>query len=102
MLGTLVAGLGVNSRTKQKVYGIKEPVPEMLLLARILDDLELFRWWRSGQKKKNKPEPITPFILGQNEPNKKTDLSKDAIIFEDGKAFDKARARLLGEENAGN
>ena len=37
LLGTLVAGLGANSRVKKKLFGVQNEVPDSLLLAKILE-----------------------------------------------------------------
>lgn len=96
LLGTLVAGLGGNSRVKKKMFGVENEVPDILLLARIMDDIEVLKWWKTkdGSKGKNPPEMLTRWILGLSN-NNQTQQSKDACLFKTGADFDAERERLL-------
>lgn len=95
LLGTLVAGLGANSRVKKRIFGIHDELPDVLLLTRILDGIEILKWWKTkdGAKGKNPPEMLTRWILGLN--NNQTQTSKEACLFKTGADFDAERERLL-------
>lgn len=96
LLGTLVAGLGPNSRVKKRLIGVHDELPDVLLLAKILDDIEILKWWKTkdGSKGKNPPEMLTRWILGLSN-NNQTQQSKDACLFKTGADFDAERERLL-------
>lgn len=95
LLGTLVAGLGTDSRLRQAMFGIEHSVPSTLLLACILDDLEILKWQRSkdGMKGRNVPERISSWMLGKDA-NKKNE-TQDAMRFRSGEEFEEERSRIM-------
>lgn len=95
LLGTLVAGLGANSRVRKKQAGIHLEAPDSFILASILDDLEVLKWWQTkdGRKGRNRPEMLTQKMTGQ--PDKRADMSKDANLYKDGASFEAAREKIL-------
>lgn len=96
LLGTLVAGLGINSRVKKKLFGVQNDVPDSLLLAKILDDIGILKWWKTkdGSKGKNPPEQITRWMLGVSDEDREH-MSREAVTFKSGADFDAERNRLL-------
>lgn len=95
LLGTLVAGLGENSRVKKKLFGICKEVPDNMILAKILDDIEILKWWRTkdGAKGRNRPEMLTRWMFGLSD--EKHAQKDDMLLFKTGAEFDKYRARLM-------
>jgi hypothetical protein len=101
LLGTLVAGLGAESRLKKVMFGIENDVPSSILMACILDDLEILKWQRTedGAKGRNVPERISAWMLGQD--NKTKSMTDDAMKFRTGADFEAERARILEKINDG-
>ena len=95
LLGTLVTGLGTNSRLKRAMFGIEHTVPDNLLLACILDDLEILKWQRSqdGMKGRNVPEKISYWMLGRDANTKNE--TQDAMKFRTGAEFEAERSRIM-------
>lgn len=92
LLGTLVSGLGVNSRVYQKIAGQKVPT-DVLFSALIVDELRRITYILDGNKNKKQPEPISGNLMEQAEP------SRDVMAFDTPEDFHKKRAALLGEIN---
>lgn len=66
MVGTLVFGLGRDSRVKMKLAGRKITLEEELL-ARIADELRFQNWagyTKDGRKNRNRPKSIAEQLLG--------------------------------------
>ena len=64
-LATLTAGLGPNSRVGMKINGVTVP-PDTLILAEILDGVNLLLWSLAG--KGNKPKSMASKLLEQDKP----------------------------------
>lgn len=94
-LGTLIAGLREDSRIKKKLFGIRNEVPDIMILAKILDDVEILKWWQSkdGARGKNRPEMMTRWMLGISD--EKYAQKDDMLLFKTGAEFDEYRARLM-------
>ena len=60
LLGTLVAGLGANSRVHQRITEQEVPT-DIFLQAAIVDELRMIVYLLDGNKNKKMPEPITVF-----------------------------------------
>ena len=91
-LGTLVAGLGANSRVYQKLTGQIVPT-DTLLLAMLVDDVRAMVY-EAG--KNGAPERIAPKLMEGAQP------VRNERTFKTGTDFDKARAPILGELTDGN
>lgn len=92
LLGTLVSGLGVNSRVYQKIAGQKVPT-DILFEAFIIDELRRITYLLDGNKNKKQPEPMSETLFDRDEPE------NDVMVFDSPEAFEQARAALLGEIN---
>lgn len=90
LLGTLVAGLGPNSRIYQKESGQLVPT-EMFLQAAILDELRLIVYLLDGNKHKKQPKPITERLLETQREQRKE------MVFASPEEFVKARQKIIGE-----
>lgn len=90
LLGTLVSGLGPESRTVQKCTGVNG-APDTVLLARIYDAVQTLLWLFSedGAKNRNRPKPIADMFFSTNKPKEKTGMTIEE--------FERARARILKE-----
>ena len=88
LLGTLVSGLGSESRTVRKCTGVTVP-PDTVLLARIYDSVQTLIWFfsKDGSKNRNRPEPITDTFFVERKPKETT-----AMSIED---FERKRAQIL-------
>lgn len=77
------------------MFGIEHTVPDNLLLACILDDLEILKWQRSrdGMKGRNVPEKISSWMLGRDA--NKTNETQDAMKFRTGAEFEAERNRIM-------
>ena len=96
LLGTLVAGLAENSRTKLKLNNMSMSQDEVMLIS-ILDHLKILVWQKTkdGQKGKNKPKLLVDEIFNNNKSN---DIEK----FIDGVSFEKRRKEIIGGIINGN
>lgn len=96
LLGTLVAGLAENSRTKLKLNNMSMSQDEVMLIS-ILDHLKILVWQKTkdGQKGKNKPKLLVDEIFNNNKSN---DIEK----FIDGASFEKRRKEIIGGIINGN
>ncbi len=67
LAATLAIGLDAGSRTKRKLAG-DAPRLETMLLAAILDQLQILRWYQTedGHKGKNPPELMAEKLMRQN------------------------------------
>jgi len=92
LLGTLVAGLGANSRVYQKMSGQVVPT-DTLLLAIVIDELRTIIYGANGKKS---PEKIATKLMEGAKPERKERL------FNTGADFDKARAALIKEITDGD
>lgn len=88
-LAVLVTGLGPNSRIGMKALGVSAPF-DSILLARILDDLNMIIWsWSEDAKHgTNRPESYADMLAGATEKHK-------AEGYATGEDFKKARANIL-------
>lgn len=95
LLGTLVAGLAENSRTKLKLNNMSMSQDEVMLIS-ILDHLKILVWQKTkdGQKGKNKPKLLVDEIFN----NKSNDIEK----FIDGASFEKRKKEIIGGIINGN
>ena len=82
-------GLRDNSRIKVKLSGAKVP-PDILLLAGIIDRLNLLLWAKTKDAEKglNRPKPILNDLY-----HKESEVS----AFASGKEFEKERQRLIAQ-----
>ena len=89
LLATLVCGLGKNSRVGMKLSGFDYSVTE-ILLARIVDGVEMLLWAGYGGKKSKKPQSVLEAMTNQQK------KKKDPVeVYRSAAEFDKARDRLL-------
>ena len=95
LLGTLVAGLGVDSRVYQKLSGQKVPT-STLMQALIVDELRRIIYVINADKNAEQPDPMAPKLLEETEPKRETQ------VFSTPEAFLKARADLIGANNGRN
>ena len=88
---TLAAGLREGSRTAMILSGSRYPL-ETLLQATIADAVRYLLWSRTkdAQHNRNRPEPLLPRLIGQNE--KKEEMRR----FRSGADFDAAWKRMAG------
>lgn len=92
LLGTLVAGLGVNSRVYQKLAGQLVPT-DILMQSLIVDELRRITYLLNGDKNKTYPKPITESFLQDAKPD------TGEMAFNTPEEFERTRAALLGEIN---
>ena len=87
MVAIFAIGLRDDSRIKMKLSGAKVP-PDILLLAGIIDRLNLLLWTKTKDAEKglNKPKPILNDLY-----EKESDIS----AFASGKEFEAERQRLI-------
>lgn len=90
-LAALSAGLRNNSRIKMKLRGETMTV-EQMLLAGIMDGINLLCWLNSedGRKGRNRPPSVLQMLQGPLEP---------AQGFASGEDFERERKRILSEVN---
>ena len=91
LLGTLVCGLGDNTRIGMKLAGVKAPA-DTILLPSIYDLLNVLLWSKTedAAKGRNAPEQLAPKLFeGADE--------KETVGFATGEDYEKARAELLKE-----
>lgn len=72
LLGTLVAGLGDNARIRKEINKVRGNT-DTILLARILDAVNLLLWLhtKDAEKGKNRPEEIASEFLYKEESKEK-------------------------------
>ena len=94
LIATLAAGLPDNSRSKMRVSGMMLTF-EQLLLAKILDDLELILWSRTEDaiKGRNRPKSILSEIYHDKDKN------EEIRAYDSPEAFEAEYRRLVGEIN---
>lgn len=83
LAATLAIGLDADSRTKRKLAG-DAPRLETMLLAAILDQLQILRWYKTedGRKGKNPPEMMAGKLIKQSKkPEKQRPF--DSAAFEE-------------------
>jgi hypothetical protein len=90
-------GLRDNSRIKMKLSGSKISL-EQSLLASIADRLGILIWQKTkdGVKGNNVPKSILATLNGEAGEKEQSEMR----VFESGEEFLKARAKLLGKEEA--
>lgn len=91
LLGTLVAGLGPNSRVYQKLAEQEVPT-DTFLQAAIVDELRMIVYLLDGNKNKKMPEPITGRLVKSHEKPRRQE------VFRTPEDFMRARAALIGEK----
>lgn len=95
LLGTLAAGLGDDTRIMRKLHGVSEST-EVLMLARLLDAVNLLIWSFSqdGAKGRNRPKSYADMCYTERKPKE----SKGMSIEE----FERQRALIMkgGDDNA--
>jgi hypothetical protein len=96
LVAKLVFGLRGNSRIKLEASGMKHPL-ETVLLAGILDNTRMLMWMQSkdGQRGTNRPALVTDIVL-HGAPERSAE--QDVQAFEDGAAFERARAEILNRK----
>ena len=92
LLGTLVAGLGVNSRIYGKIAGQKVPT-DMLLQAMIVDELRRITYLLDGNRHKKQPESLAAKLMDPDE------KQSENLAFASPEEFENYRRTLLGEIN---
>lgn len=90
LLGTLVAGLGVNSRVSQKLAGLEAPM-DTVLTALLVDEVRNVTRMLGGVKDKEKP--LSERFFTNSAP------VREELTFKTGADFERERARLLGVIN---
>ena len=92
MVAVFSYGLKEDSRIKMKLSGQKVP-SDTLLLASMVDKLNILVWFKTkdGQKGKNEPPSIVSVLTGKD----KTDNNKDMVVFNSGEDFVNRRKMLL-------
>ena len=97
-VATLSVGLRDDSRIKMALSNTKYPF-NTIILALILDNLNMMRWGMSfdEQKETNKPVSLAKRLLGIEE-----ESSSDKMVFESGSAFDEMRNKILAERGFKN
>lgn len=90
-LATLVCGLGRDSRVGRKLSGIEYDMDE-ILLARVVDAVEMLLWAGYGGKHSKRPKSVLEALTKrQNDPN------KDVNVYKSGEDFDRERSRILAQ-----
>lgn len=89
-VAVFACGLRDNSRIKMKLSGQTVPF-DTLIMAGIADRLSILVWaqTKDGQKGKNKPPMLINSLVAKE--RKET----DAIVFQSGEDFEKARNKIL-------
>lgn len=89
LLGILAAGLGPNTRIKQKINGVRGTITEVLL-AQIVDGVNWLVWSKTkdAERGKNKPKSVASELF-VSEDKKKT----KGMTIED---FEKIREKVTG------
>lgn len=95
LLGTLVAGLGVESRVYQKLSGQHVPT-SILVQALIVDELRRIVYMLNADKSKEQPESMAATLIVEKE------KEREERLFSTPEAFMKARADLIGASNGRN
>lgn len=92
MVAVFSYGLKEDSRIKMKLSGQTVP-SDTLLLASVVDKLNILVWFKTkdGQKGKNEPPSIVSVLTGKD----KTDNNKDMVVFNSGEDFINRRKMLL-------
>ena len=92
MVAVFSYGLKEDSRIKMKLSGQTVP-SETLLLASMVDKLNILVWFKTkdGQKGKNEPPSIVSVLTGKD----KTDNNKDVVVFNSGEDFVNRRKTIL-------
>lgn len=86
---TLAVGLRDSSRIKMKLGNLRV-TPEVFLLARCYDLLNLL-WWANtvdGQKGRNRPQSLAQTLCEDTR-------QSDVLAYDSGEAFEQARAEIL-------
>ena len=95
LLGTLVAGLGVESRVYQRMSGQTVPT-SVLMQALLVDELRRLVYMLNGDKNAEQPESVAEKLIEKTEPE------RDTRLFSSPEEFLKARADLIGANNGRN
>ena len=88
LLGTLTAGLGINSRIGMKRRGVTAP-SETIMLAQIFDALTTAIWSIKGAKGERPESQLDVFLVGY-QPQK-----ADNSSFASGREFEEERKKIL-------
>ena len=95
LLGTLVAGLGVESRVYQRLAGQDVPT-SILIQALIVDELRRIVYMLNADKNAEQPESLAARLVEETKPK------HEERLFSTPEAFLKARADLIGANNGRN
>lgn len=89
---TLAAGLGMNSRIKQKLRNEKTDLSTMLLML-IVDCLKIQIWQSTedGRKGRNRPKSLLSFLFEESE-------EKSIKVYSSGDEFEKERNRIVNRK----
>lgn len=92
-VAVFACGLRNESRIKRKINGI-ETIDEQIMLASILDQVNLLVWLQTedGHKGINRPRPVLERLFGYGEKEKRSD---EVVGYRSGEEFEKARQQLL-------
>lgn len=93
LLGTLVAGLGADSRIGRNELGIACSV-EAFFQAVLIDSVNTMAWALSGGKASHKPESVAEKML--LEPRDKDD-ARDYVVFDSAEDFQTAWNKIIGK-----
>ena len=93
LLGTLVAGLGENTRIGRKINKVKGNT-DTIILARILDAVNILVWMntKDAEKGRNRPKSIVSEFLEVEDKDKPVSMSIDD--------FDRYRQSFFNKKNA--
>lgn len=88
MLGTLAVGLGDNSRIMRKMHGVTEST-EVIMMARILDALNLLIWSfsKDGEKGRNRPKSVADLCFIERKKEKTAGMTIEE--------FERMREKIL-------
>lgn len=89
LAATLAAGLGIDSRIKSKMAGLKAPM-SVVLLASAVDNLAFLRWSKTkdAEQGRNAPKQIAnTFIIGSDD-NK-------PVVYSSPEEFEMARQAII-------
>ena len=91
LVATFSVGLRENSRIKMALANIKYPL-DTLLMAAILDGINLGNWMRikSAGKGTSQPKSIVDRLLGRDQ-----EEESERIVFDTAEEFERERKRLL-------
>lgn len=88
-VAVLVSGFRADSRTKKKIAGVKNELPELLAYTMIIDKLTNVCWLLSNNSGNDYPPRLVDWVLGRE--TEKHDKQKGVKKFDSAEDFFKAR-----------